>query len=265
MMRVSYCSHQRPLLVEVGLAQHPLVDLDSVPDRCSRRSSPETSRAADISACPAPDSRRCCSWPRPRRRSRRCASPAATGRSAARVCVACHADLAPLIDQPGADVLVRLIDVPVEQLQTQALLRRLPSADAAPRRATSRCRARSRPASAAPPWSPPAASRGTRCPPRCARWRSSTAPARRATDRSASSSARRTRTSSNGLRFWLGVIRLPQFQSWVCTLTLSPSSRLRSLIADGGRPRNSIAARPEWIASTRTTCLSAKMPMKPSR
>ncbi len=81
----------------------------------------------------------------------------------------------------------------------------------------------------------------------------------------ASSSALRTRTSSNGLRRSFGVIRLPQFQSLVCTLILSPSSRLRSVIADGGRPRNSIAARLEWIASTRTTCFSEKMPTKPSR
>ena len=81
----------------------------------------------------------------------------------------------------------------------------------------------------------------------------------------ASVSARRTRTSSNGFLLWLGVIRLPQFQSLVCTVILSPSSLTSWSRADGGKPRNSIAARSARIASTRTDCLSAKMPMMPSR
>ena len=42
----------------------------------------------------------------------------------------------------------------------------------------------------------------------------------------ASSSALRTRTSSNGFFFEFGVIRLPQFQSLVWMVILSPSSFL---------------------------------------
>ena len=41
-----------------------------------------------------------------------------------------------------------------------------------------------------------------------------------------SSSALRTRTSSNGFFLEFGVIRLPQFQSLVWMVTLSPSSFL---------------------------------------
>ena len=36
--------------------------------------------------------------------------------------------------------------------------------------------------------------------------------------------ALRTRTSSNGFFWWLGVTTLPQFQSLSCTVILSPSS-----------------------------------------
>ena len=81
----------------------------------------------------------------------------------------------------------------------------------------------------------------------------------------ASAMARRTRTSSNGFFFWLGVTRFTQFQSLVCTVTLSPSSLTSSSRADGGMPRNSVAARSARMASTRTDCLAAKMAMKPSR
>ena len=78
-------------------------------------------------------------------------------------------------------------------------------------------------------------------------------------------SARRTRGSSNGLRWWFGVIRLAQFQSLSCTVSWSPSAAFNSSRVDGGKPRNSIAARSPRIALTRTACLSAKMPVKPSR
>jgi hypothetical protein len=77
--------------------------------------------------------------------------------------------------------------------------------------------------------------------------------------------ARRTRTSSNGFRLWFGVIRLPQFQSLSWTVTWSPSAATSSARVDGGKPWNSIAARSPLIAATRVACLSAKMPVKPSR
>ena len=108
--------------------------------------------------------------------------------------------------------------------RTSGPRRRPPSAGASPRRATSRCRASSRRASAAPPWSRPAASRGTRCRRRCAHWRSSTAPRAPCHWSIARISARRTRTSSNGFFLWFGVIMFTQFQSPVCTVILSPSS-----------------------------------------
>src|SRR5262249_26928912 len=66
-------------------------------------------------------------------------------------------------------------------------------------------------------------------------------------------------------RIVLGVTRLPQFQSLAWTVSLWPSSRTSSSRAEGGRPRNSIAARSARIASTRTACLAAKMPTNPSR
>ena len=93
-------------------------------------------------------------------------------------------DLAPLVDQPGADIFVGLVDIAVEQLEAEALGAGFLQAAASPRRATSRCRANTRRSAAVPPWSPPAASRGRRCRRRSARWRSSTAPARRPSGRS---------------------------------------------------------------------------------
>ena len=225
-IRVSYCAHQRALLVEVGLAQHLLVDFDQLPDRRSRRSSRgdftrgryllRVQHRVDHAVAVGLDHDVEVAG---------CASPRSHGPVGTHLLRRLHADLAPFVDQPGADVFVGLIDVAVEQLEPQPLLARLPSADAAPRRATSRCRARSRPASAAPPWSPPAASRGTRCRPRCARWRSSTAPARRATGRPPAAARGAPARRRTACASWLGVIRLPQFQSLVCTVTLSPSSR----------------------------------------
>jgi hypothetical protein len=81
----------------------------------------------------------------------------------------------------------------------------------------------------------------------------------------ASASARRTRTSSNGFFLWLGVRMLPQFQSLSCTTIEEPASLTSWSRADGGRPRNSIAARSARSASTRTDCFSAKMPTMASR
>src|SRR5262249_1604359 len=40
---------------------------------------------------------------------------------------------------------------------------------------------------------------------------------------------------------------------------------LELMRAEGGKPRNSPAARSARMASTRTACLGAKMPVKPSR
>src|ERR1051326_1525061 len=60
-----------------------------------------------------------------------------------------------------------------------------------------------------------------------------------------------------GLCLWLGVITALQFQSLVCTTILSPSSRVSSSRAEGGRPRNSPAARSARRASIRTACLGA--------
>ena len=77
--------------------------------------------------------------------------------------------------------------------------------------------------------------------------------------------ARRTRGSSNGFFLWFGVTALPTFQSPSCTVILSPRAFTSSSRAVGGMPRNSIAARSLRIAATRTACLSAKMPVKPSR
>src|SRR5262245_28794973 len=70
-------------------------------------------------------------------------------------------------------------------------------------------------------------------------------------------SARRTRASSKGFRLWFGVTIRAQFQSLVCTVILSPSAPTSSSTADGGKLRNSRAARSARIASTRTDCLSA--------
>src|SRR5215831_4660881 len=70
-------------------------------------------------------------------------------------------------------------------------------------------------------------------------------------------SARRTRASSKGFRLWFGVTIRAHFQSLVCTVTLSPSAPTSSSTAEGGKLRNSIAARSLRIASTRTACLSA--------
>src|ERR1051326_3734272 len=60
-----------------------------------------------------------------------------------------------------------------------------------------------------------------------------------------------------GLCLWLGVITALQFQSLVCTTILSPRSRVSSWRAEGGRPRNSPAARSARMASIRTACLGA--------
>src|SRR5215204_3809002 len=57
-------------------------------------------------------------------------------------------------------------------------------------------------------------------------------------------SARRTLGSSNGFFLWLGSSRLPQFQSLCCTVILSPRAPTSSSRTVGGKPRNSIAARP---------------------
>ena len=81
----------------------------------------------------------------------------------------------------------------------------------------------------------------------------------------ASASARRTRTSSNGFLPWFGVIRFSQFQSEVCTAILSPSCLTNWSRAEGGMPRNSIAARSARIASIRTASFGAKIATKPSR
>src|SRR6266478_654012 len=56
-------------------------------------------------------------------------------------------------------------------------------------------------------------------------------------------SARRTRASSNGFFLWLGSRKLPQFQSLVCTVSLSPSAPTSSSRTVGGKPPNSISAR----------------------
>jgi hypothetical protein len=63
-----------------------------------------------------------------------------------------------------------------------------------------------------------AASPETPCPLPCLRWQSWQAPARHPT-------GRRQGLASNGFFLWLGVTTLPQFQSLLCTTTLSPSSR----------------------------------------
>ena len=49
------------------------------------------------------------------------------------------------------------------------------------------------------------------------------------------------------------------------TAILSPSAPTNSSRAEGGRPRNSIAARSARIASIRVACLAAKIAVKPSR
>ena len=81
----------------------------------------------------------------------------------------------------------------------------------------------------------------------------------------ASVRARRTRTSSNGFFLWFGVPIRPQFQSLSCTVILSPSALTNSSRAEGGSPRNSIAARSLRIASSRVACFGARMPTILSR
>jgi ABC-type nitrate/sulfonate/bicarbonate transport system substrate-binding protein len=49
------------------------------------------------------------------------------------------------------------------------------------------------------------------------------------------------------------------------TLRTIPYDKWREYDAEDGTPRNSIAARSPLIAATRVACLSAKMPVKPSR
>ena len=135
-----------------------------------------------------------------------------------------EADLAPFVDQPGADIFVGLVDVAVQQLEAEALGAgllqqplgfgpRLLDVGPVPGELLQLVLGRR-----------PAASPGTRCRRPCAHWRSWRAPARHASWSIARVSARRTRTSSNGFFWWFGVIRLPQFQSLSCTVILSPSS-----------------------------------------
>ena len=69
--------------------------------------------------------------------------------------------------------------------------------------------------------------------------------------------ALRTFGSSKGFTSWLGEANNTQFQSLSWTLILSPSALTRSSLAFGGKPRNSISARPPRIACSRTDIFGA--------
>jgi len=84
-------------------------------------------------------------------------------------------DLAPFVDEPGADKLVGLVDPAVQQLETQPIGSSLLQETLWLRLAISRCRPEPGPPVAAPPWSPLAESREKQCRRRYAHWRSSIA------------------------------------------------------------------------------------------
>src|SRR5215472_15559636 len=165
-------------------------------------------------------------------------------------------DLAPFVDEPSPDIFVGLVDIPVQQFETEpdcpaSFNRRFASArdfsisgqNPAICCSSSLVAASGEPGKTMPPtvWT-------------LAIFESAGAPCQRS---SAKVSARRTRTSSRGFLLWFGVTIRAQFQSLVCTVILSPSAPTSSSTAVGGKLRNSIAARLLRIASTRTACLSA--------
>ncbi|MNC86970.1 hypothetical protein D3C83_26630 [compost metagenome] len=81
----------------------------------------------------------------------------------------------------------------------------------------------------------------------------------------ASVRALRTRTSSNGLCLWFGVMSSPQFQGLSSTVMSFPRAFTRSSRDFGGKLLNSIAARSPRIACTRSDSFLAKIASKPSR
>src|SRR6266404_2826925 len=173
-------------------------------------------------------------------------------------------DLAPLIDQPGAEVFEGLIDIAVQKLETEPFCARV--LQQPPRLGARFLDIGQKPASCS--GSSLVAAKGepgNTMPPTVrmiAIFDKAGAPCQRSTARV---SARRTRTSSNGFFLWFGVTSRPQFQSLVCTVILSPSAPTNSSRAAGGRPRNSIAARSLRIASRRVACFGARIPTMPSR
>ncbi len=164
-------------------------------------------------------------------------------------------DLAPLVDHPGGDILVGLVDVAVHQLEFEPLGARLlqqalrlgarfldvgPEPGDLLQLLLGRRQRRAREDDAADRVH--GGDLGER---------------RRAVPLSiARASARRTRTSSNGFFLWLGVIRLPQFQSLVLhrdlvaelldELDRAPTAAGRGTPSPRGRRGSRRRAPPAW-------------------
>jgi len=166
--------------------------------------------------------------------------------------------------------LVGLVDIAVEQLETQVSPARLPSAAASPRRRDLLdCPARTRPIAAVLPWSRPEASRGRRRPPTVFMTEifDNIAGALFPTVDGQGQCAAHPDVVERLFFLWFGVIGLPQFQSLSCTVDVrAPERPPARRGVDGGKAaelnRGPVAADradPGWPACRR------KMPVNPSR